>query len=157
MKARLGIAACVLLLASTQAFGSSTLALWTDQTTFNPSGALQKDVAAKSAWHKVVPQKYVKSRWVYDLEGQFNTPKVMSEAGITYVVGGDCKPYDCMAYHTYYVIEPGGHRAYGAVLTIRNGGPTCEYFGNADALQHEWLREQIVDTLHAVGITQAVN
>lgn len=136
---------------------SSMMALWTDQLSFNPSAVLKKDLAAAASWHGIVPRKYATSSWVYDLEGTFNPPKIMSEGGITYAVGGDCKPYDCATYNTYYVIEPGGNRAYGAVLIIRNNQPAYEYFGNADSLQHEWLREEILNTLHALSINQAIN
>jgi hypothetical protein len=136
---------------------SSVIALWTDQLSFSPSVVLKKDFAAEAAWHGIVPRKYAKSSWVYDLDGTFNPPKIMSEGGVSYAVGGDCKPYDCATYNTYYVIEPGGHRAYGAVLIVKNNEPTYEYFGNADPLQHEWLREEIVNTLHALNMNQSVN
>jgi hypothetical protein len=130
----------------------STLALWTDQTTFNPSAVLRKDVSAGLAWHNIVPKKYINAKWVYDLEGTFNPPKVMSEGGITYVVGGACKPYDCGGNNVFYVIEPGGNKAYGAVFFLRSNVPSYEYFGKAGPLQHEWLREEIVDTEHALSI-----
>jgi Inhibitor of vertebrate lysozyme (Ivy) len=158
MGKRLALALCgmVLLPLGAQAAGS-TIALWTDRISFNPSVVLRKDVTARAAWHKVVPRKYAKVKWVYDLEGTFNPPKLMSENGTVYAVGGACKPHDCGNNNVYYVIEPGGHHAYGAILLIRNNVPTYEYFGKADPLQHEWLREEIVDTEHALGINGVVH
>jgi hypothetical protein len=134
----------------------SMLAIWTDATSFNPSVAIKKDASAGAAWRRIVPPKYVKSRWVYMLEGNFSPVKVKSDGGVTFVVGSDCKPYDCGEYNNFFVIEPGGHRAFGAVLLLRNNVPYYEYFGNAGPMQHEWLREEIADAERAMSINAVV-
>jgi len=156
MRIYTALAISISLLLPLEAYAaSSMLALWTDANA-NPSAVLDRDRSARAAWRKIVPVKYAKQSWVSDLLGNFNPVKVMSESGRIYVVGNDCKPYDCAMYSNYYVIEPGGSRAAGAVLVIQGSEPSYQYFGKADALQHEWLREMIVDHLHALGINQPV-
>jgi len=132
-------------LTTTAHAAGSMVAVWADTLNNTPTLALEKDAAAGVSWHEVVPLRFRRVSWIYDLFGNSSQTKIVAENGRVYALGSVCKPHDCNDNEAAFLIEPGGGHAAGAILLLKNNKLVMvSYFGNATPLEHEWLRELLI-------------
>jgi hypothetical protein len=131
---------------TTAAYATGNMvAVWADTMNNTPTIALEKDAAAGASWHEIVPLRFRRVGWIYDLSGNSSQTKIVAESGRVYALGSVCKPHDCNDNQVAFLIEPGGGNAVGVILLLKDNKPVMvSYFGNQTPLEHEWLRELLI-------------
>jgi len=117
-------------------------AVWTDTQTM-PVEHLKQDASARAAWHAVVPRKFAKMDWIYDLAGGSAPPRIMTENGQAFAVGAVCERSSCGSNQVGFVIQlGGGHAVGGTLIAPDKGGWVRTYFGNPTPVEKGWLDAQ---------------
>jgi Inhibitor of vertebrate lysozyme (Ivy) len=142
----LGLGAATVLLAGAAVAADAPTnwaAVWTNRMSA-VSDNLKRDTAARAAWRKIVPPKYARTSWVYDLMGPGSETKIMTENGQQFAVGSVCKPHDCGNNTVAFLLEPTGSRAAGGILLLNGDKKLLEtYFGGPTTTEQAWLHAEL--------------
>lgn len=112
-----------------------------------PTALAQTHPAALVAFQKIIPTRFNKVVWIYQLIGASSPMIPLTIQGRQYLSGSVCKPHDCVGNVVAFVIAADGSRAV-ASLMLEN---TTQMLGNPNegevAILNRYINNQVVNLL----------
>lgn len=98
---------------------------------------------AFSAYQKIVPAKFKKTKWIYSFDGTAGPMDVVQSGGKKCLIGSVCQPHDCGDNQVAFLLAADGSSAVGLLRSRNLTQGKDILFGKPDAAQLTLLQQRL--------------